>query len=429
MKIFDLLRIATKNLKTTWVVLPIIGIATSVFCFCFAGAVLTTVQEEESLHCEILVSTVGTKSFSDSNLAEISKLLDVKAVTPLLKVPTNIKTGKYYANMILIGVKASYITDKFAEGKIFEANSLMPYIVLNKAACKQFSDEPENTSTDTEANTGDAKTDSADKGNTSTDTKPNTGNAKTDSGSKVNTSSQASSNTKAPDLKWLKASFSLQPGEDGRLFTSKICGILDGDDDAQDPVAYISLSSAKDLLQKSGQSTDYVEARVRIKNMKCTDSVTGAIEKLGFTVTKPNVLLQAKWEAKLKEMVYLMVIGAFSLLYSVVLMASSRKIAVLQQKEAWEMLRWVGMKEKDMSRLFVIEALIISLIGIVIGLIVSTSLPAFLPSFLAPSLSQDNKEPSVFTLLIPYLVLVLSSVICIVVVMLSMLNIKKQNYF
>jgi len=102
----------------------------------------------------------------------------------------------------------------------------------------------------------------------------------------------------------------------------------------------------------------------------------------------------------------------------VVLMVAWRKIAVMEQREAWKMLLWMGMKEKDIHKVFVIQSLIITLSGIIIGIIVSLSVPSFM--------STDIKEESVYKLLIPLLVSVSASAICIVVTMFPLLNIKNR---
>jgi len=180
------------------------------------------------------------------------------------------------------------------------------------------------------------------------------------------------------------------------------------------------LTTAKNLLQKSGQSTDYVGAKVRIKNIGVSDDVSKELEDRGFIVTNDNTKLESKWDSEVKEMTYLIVIGVFSLLCSAVLMMAWRKISVMEQREAWKMLFWMGMKEKDIHKVFVLQSLIVSSIGIFVGIIVSLSVPSFMPT--------DSIEKSVYTLIIPLLVSVSTSLICIVVTMLPLLKVKKQSY-
>jgi len=406
MKIFELIRMASGNLKARWVILPAIGIAISAFCLCYAGVVLTTVGDEKALPYELVLSAEGAKSLSDKTLADIAKLPGVEAVTPLLQVSARVKTGVYSAQLMLTGMDPAYLQEGFTAGGVFPDNGVMPYIVLNNSACKQFSDE--NIETEPGSDTG-AGTNNNAKTSTGTATGINTGTNTT-----AGNSNEATAD--APKINWLNTGFSIQSGE-GRWIVSRVCGILAGDD-KQEPVAFVSLSAAKDLLQKSGQSTDFTGANIRITNIGFAGSISQSITALGVNVTNSNAELQAKWDSELKEMAYLIVTGVFSLLCTTVLMAAQRKISRLEQKETWTMLQWIGMKKIDIGRLFLIQAMIISLIGIAIGIIVSISLPSFLP--------PELKETSIYTLQIPFEIAALSIAVCIAPVVLSFLNIKNR---
>lgn len=480
MKISDLIKIASKNMKGKWMVLPVIGFAVSVFCLCFAGTVLTNVGQEKARPYELMLSSESADGLSASVLVDISKLPDVEAVTPLLQVSARVKTGEYSAQLTLTGIDPAYLKDAFSVGGIFPDKGVMPYIVLNNAACKQFSDK--NTETDTSNNTGadtsskskigsdagsgsksgissDTNTSTkmgnsantgasnnvnhgsvinsagnGSKSNTSVDTNGNTGtdtstNVNSGSGTSNSTNNSSNVNTNTgtdnvdnvdmPKIDWLNAGVSLQSVVDGRWIISKVCGILSGNGKDQEPTAYISLSAAKDLLQKSGQNTDYTRTNIRIKNIGCAANVSQAISALGLTVTNSDTELQTKWDMELGEMTYLIVLGGFCLLCTAVLMSAWRKISIVEQKEAWQMLRWIGLKQKDIDKLFIIQTMLISLIGLVIGFIVSISLPSFLP----PKL----KGTSSYTLSIPFVVAVASSVICIIIGVITACVSKKHQ--
>ena len=140
MRISDLLWMALKNLKGKFNALIVVGVAISAFCLCFAGAVLLTVQQEKSLPYELNVLS-GTDKLSDNEVAEISKLPDVTAASPMLQVPVTVQTGGYKTQLILTGIDGSYLNEAFSQGGVFPDSSDMPYIVLNKAACKLFKDK------------------------------------------------------------------------------------------------------------------------------------------------------------------------------------------------------------------------------------------------------------------------------------------------
>lgn len=376
MRIFDLLKLAAKTLKGRWAVVPVVGITIGMFCLCFAGAVLTKVQQEKSMPCELNV-TSGTSEISDSIVVEISKIPEVSAVTPLLTVPVTVKTGDYSAELTLTGITPAYLNYEFSEGGVFPDSSVMPYIILNEATCKLF-------------NNGD-------------------------------NDSWSEAETLVPDINWLNAEFTLILGESKRQVISKVCGILSGEEEQQ-PLAYISISCAKDLLQRKNRNADYTGANVRINNIGCSESVTKKIDALGLTVSNSGEELQKEWNTETNEMAYLIVTGIFSLLCAAILMTACRKISLLEKKEEYEALRWIGMKGKEIGRLFVIQSVIISLFGIAVGILMSTSLPSFL--------SPELQGTSIFTLPVPFGVAALSAAISVAAGMVPFLNIKSisSNY-
>ena len=235
MKISDLLRLAIKNLKGMWVVLPVIGFAIAAFCLCFAGAVQTAVQEEKAKAYELILSPNSTE-LSDSAIIEISQIEDVTGATAVLEVPVTITAGEYTEALMLTGIDSEYLEADFSEGGFFPDDSVMPYIVLNDAASKLFTDE----------------------------------------------------GGEAYNIDTLNKDFSLQTGEEAQAVTSKVCGILSEEEEREEEeeasAAYVSLTVAKALLHKSGQGTDYISAYVRVTNIGCATSVSKEIEALGFSI-------------------------------------------------------------------------------------------------------------------------------------------------
>jgi hypothetical protein len=227
---------------------------------CFAGTVLTTVEQEKSLPYELVLPAESANRLSESTLSKISQLPDVIAVTPLLQISAHIKTGEYSVQLILTGIDSSYLNGVFKEGEGFPESSVMPYIVLNESACKQFSNKNSETgpqmdaSADISSNTlKSSGTDADSKSSSSSNTSTNTGsNQSTDSngnsGMNPDDNTATGKDTDAPKIDWLNAGFSLRSGESGRWIVSKICGILASDDKEKEPAAYISLTVAKDLL-------------------------------------------------------------------------------------------------------------------------------------------------------------------------------------
>lgn len=371
MRIFDLLRIAAKNLKGRWVVLPVVGIAISTFCFCFAGAVITSISEEKSLPYELNVSS-GAADISDSVIAEIYKISKVTAATPIVHIPVRIEAESNDIQLTLTGIDTSYLDDDIAQGGVFPDSSIMPYLLLNEGTIKQLEAESDD---DPDMNT----------------------------------------DTSGKD--WLSAGIAIKTAEGARPIVSKISGVLaEDEEDKQEPAAYISLSCARQLLQQSGQVAGYTGARVRVTSSGYAQSVSDALSALGLAVANSNEQLQAKWDTQTKEMTYLFASGVFCLLCSMVLFSAWRKIAFLEQKEVLTMLQWIGIKKQTVGWLFAIQSLMMALLGIGIGIIISGSLPSFL--------SPEVQETSIFAMQIPFSVVALSTLACVTGGLLPMLNIR-----
>jgi hypothetical protein len=319
---YDLFQIAVKNIKDRWAALSVMTAAPGIFCLCFAGAILTTAAQEKAQPYELMVLPEGKTDITDEDIGKIYEIPGVRAVSAILKVPAGIKTGKYAAQLTLTGMDAAYLTDALAEGEVFPDSGAMPYIVLNDAARKQFSED--------ETATGD----------------------------------------EMPGIDWLNAVFSLQAGESGRQITSKVCGILADNGEIQEPAAAISLPMAKKLLRDNGQSTDIRTAYVRVADIGRAAGVSKAIAALGLAVSNPNAELQDKWDVEGIKLRCLLVIGSLCLVCSAVSTAARRKIYEIEQKPALEMLRWMGMNERDIGRLFSIQSLFFFLLASVIGIAV-----------------------------------------------------------
>ena len=378
MKISDLVMLAVKNLKGRWVALPFIGYTIAAFCLCFAGAIMTTVQGEKAQPYELVLSAQGNANITDSTIADILKISDVKSATPILQLPVTIRTGKYTAQLTLTGMNAGYLDGVYAQGSVFPAESVMPYILLNKVVQKQFTEDPPDVS------------------------RKNTDIIEADMGE----NKPPDANAEIPEIDWLNTSYSLSLGEESRSVTSKVCGILsDGDAEDAESVAYVSLPVAKELLQKNGQSTDTKTAWVSITNIGCADAVSRQIAALGLDVTNSNEQKQAAWDVEMKEMAYLIILAVFLLICSAVLMTAWRKISLLKYRQAWNMLRWMGLREGDLRRLFSIQNVVVTGLAAALGIIVAACLPSFL--------STDGAVKSSFSLSIPFEAMVVCSVICI----------------
>ena len=152
-----------------------------------------------------------------------------------------------------------------------------------------------------------------------------------------------------------------------------------------------------------------------IENTRINNTIINKI----YNASQTNEELQAKRSIELKEMIYLIVIGVICLFYSGILIRVWGKKFILESKDIWYMLRWIGMKEGDIRMLLVIQAIVITLIGIFIGLISCVLLSSFLP--------RDLSGTNIFSLPIPLPAAVFTAVVGISGVMLPLINIKQYT--
>jgi ABC-type antimicrobial peptide transport system permease subunit len=108
---------------------------------------------------------------------------------------------------------------------------------------------------------------------------------------------------------------------------------------------------------------------------------------------------------KTREMTYLLVLCGFCLIGAATLAAVHKAAVLRQDKKALEALFWLGMNNRDASRLFALHGLVISAVGAAIGVLVGLALPSFLTAAL-----EDN---SVFLLSPPLISVLASLVICL----------------
>jgi hypothetical protein len=376
MRIFDIARIAIKSL-TRWAVLPAAAAAIGVFCMCVAGTALAVVQQEKSQPYELSFSSQDS-DITEHDIAKISEIEDVKAVTPVFEVPANVAAGDYSAELNLIGIYPSYLTGKFKAGGVFPESGVMPYIVLNEAACKEFKSKEDNMRYEYFGDETDSE------------------------------------ETKAPDVDWLQESIKIIAGE-GKPVTAKISGILSAEEEDEQPAAYISVAAAKALLPPGQQVS--AKASARITNIGCAEKVSRGITALGFNIDNINDELQAKWDSQEGQIAYLIVISIFSLLCFFALTASSTKISMLEHKNEWQMLKWTGLRDKDIGRIFIIRMLAIAMFGVLAGIIAGTSLPSFL--------DPDPTGMSVYTLPVPFWIAAASGAVFLLAGVAPSLNIKK----
>ena len=342
MSLLDLCKIAIADSKDKWAVIVAIGIAIGAFCLCFSGAVFFAIQQEKSQPFELIATTQSASGINDTLLVDMLGIEGIEDATPVLEIPVEINMGGYMAELVLTGVKPSYIDE---QSRLPE-NSIMPYIVLNKAACKAFKKAETAISTETES----------------------------------------------PNIDWPnEKALITMPALDAPI-TGRICGIRENTQ-GDEAIAYISLNTAKMLLRSSGQTPYYQLAYVRLENMGCLENVSRKLMAMGLSAANADSDLLLKWDSWNDKMLSLFIVGGFAYLCAGLALYAKQKLSLAENKDSYQMLNYLGMRKKSFHVLFGLQAIIVSLIGSVVGILASNGLPSFL--------AQELRGNSLFMLPIP----------------------------
>jgi hypothetical protein len=355
MKIFDALRTGAKTANGKWEAVIAAGMAICVFCLCFAGAIFAHVQEEKDRPSELSLSTLKSAKIADSLLAQVAGIEGVAAVSAAVELPVTLKTGSYSAGLTITGLKPGYIDNKFATGGSLPENSAMPYIVLNEAACKSFSD----------GKTGFGGTE------------------------------------KEKDIDWLSAGFVLET-EDGQSAAVKICGIIPDETEDEAPLAFMDIKKAQELLRTGGQTADPVLAYARTQNAGYAKSAAEAISNLGLSVTNENEELQARWDSSLMEADYLIALAVLALALTGCIIRLGMKMSVPAGRERRS--GWTGSKS-GLYKALVMRTMFVVVCGIAAGIVVAL----FTPMFILP----EDIAASSFALYAPWWTVLASAGICL----------------
>ena len=225
----------------------------------------------------------------------------------------------------------------------------------------------------------------------------------------------------SPDIDWLKAGIALYPDGDpeAKPATAKVCGILSGNGDMEDAAGYIGISAAKAILNNRDMPTGYAYALVRVIDMGAAADVTRRIRSLGYIVEDTDPQSQVKWDGQEKERTYLLWMGILSLVCGALLMASIQRVMISQQRDEIDMLRWMGMPQRAIGRIFYWQAGATGIAGSALGILISYLIPAFIPA--------EQKAMSNFALPLPPLAALSVGVLCISISILPAVFIVKRQ--
>lgn len=359
MRSADLLRLALRTLRGSRTALPALLCAVAVFCGCFAGAVTQQVSDEQALPFQLIVTSANGKAISDATLEKARQLPDVLAATAILPLPATVTSGVYTAKLTLTGIDGDYLNGTFKLGGVFPGTSAMPYLVLNEAACRQFQQA---------SDVGDDALGGPSDGDNSALGGP------TDGG-----------DSRLPNIDWLKAGFALKLG-DGRPVAAKAYGVLQSTDKEEQPVAYLGLAQAKELLRQSDQSPAVQTVWLRVRNIGRANAVAQGLTALGLSAADDNAAQQARWDMLAALRRYLLALAILAQLAALALLALGQRLLLAEQRSAWQNLRLMGMRLGQLRAVPLLRNMMTTCASAAAAVAVALLLPSFLPEELAQSL-------------------------------------------
>lgn len=249
---------------------------------------------EKQAPYEIIASAA---SITDVTISDVKKSENIVSATPVIDVSATMQMGERNIDAPIFGIEKSYLNYPFICGSAFEEMSAMPYIVLNLNAAQVLIKKANKESITLES--------LADK------------------------------------------QIILTTGE--KALIAKISGVIE--DNKEEPKAYISLSSAKNVILNSGTIPMYSSIYVKCVNAGKTKNVTNELNALGLEVLNTNIELEQKWSVDAINIMYLSILTGLSTLAAVIIMCGKRKNDSLISGSDNMTLRSVGLSIRQIKYL------------------------------------------------------------------------------
>ena len=326
-------------------------------------------------------------SLKDKDIAAFSKIEGIDAISPLMRMQATLKSGKYEAQVDLVGVLPevmSIFDFKVEKGRLLEKGDKLnlvyggeiPMMFQNPKEMNNYSANPMDQGGEPKAKVDVMKD------------KINMVFEITNTSNNLNTSDMVEvteNNGESPQNTVVET---IQPdnGEPRKkveTFKVKTAGVLPKGDFMKGYSVYMPLEELKvlkskiDKLNNVGKSTKkskeakYDSVSVRVKDVKNVKKVQEDIKKLGYeTSSLLDMAEESDKQTKILELIF-GGIGAISLIVAAIGITNTMVMAIYERRKEIGVMKVIGASIKDIKKLFLFESAMIGLIGGVLGLIVS----------------------------------------------------------
>lgn len=167
---------------------------------------------------------------------------------------------------------------------------------------------------------------------------------------------------------------------------------------------YIPFNYLKDNL-----NIDFAQSgKVLISDLNSFDIIKGQIEQIGFLTASVNEIIEDINGFFVIIRVVLIVLGTIIMAISAMGMLNTLSISLLQRTKEVGILKALGTKRKDIFKMFIFEAIIISLFGGTLGLASGYGFALFINGVLIYFAQKNGVELSTFIYIPYYFVLAVS---------------------
>lgn len=270
-----------------------------------------TVYAEKQASYELMFFS---DNLSDSVISEIASFDDIESVSPIINVPCALSFENTVIEIAVSGINRDYIADSFLYGSNFQEVNAMPYIAMNKSAADILM--------------------KVDKKLT-------------------------------PEL-IIGKQILMTLNE--KTFSAKISGIFDNEE--EDPVCYISLTNAKNLILNVGDTPSYSSAYVRCTNADRAKSVSEQLNNMGLQFENANTDIESKQNENGMRITYLIIITVLALIAAIAIVHTKRVTNNMRYATQNEMLRSMGLTHKDITAIHRNQFMLMSMYSMVIGVII-----------------------------------------------------------
>ena len=131
----------------------------------------------------------------------------------------------------------------------------------------------------------------------------------------------------------------------------------------------VQVTSAQSLLRRNTEPRGYGSLTVKVKAAAATREVEDAIKKLGYSAFSLNDLLQGAKRVFLILDIVLGLIGSIALAVSSLGIVNTMVMSILERTREIGIMKAIGGSDRDIRKIFLIEASAIGLMGGITGLI------------------------------------------------------------